>query len=78
MLFGILCRTRVRDYEAGHRRFNSRYTAPQPPDPDESFIDEESISLHCDHYHWSIASYEIEINDTDFPGRVELTFQEPE
>jgi hypothetical protein len=57
--------------------FNSHFNVPQPPDPDESFIEEQTVNLHYDRHRWSIASYWFDINTTDFPGRVELSFNEP-
>jgi hypothetical protein len=57
--------------------FNSCFTVPQRPDPDECFIEEQTVNLHYNRHRWSIASYDCEINTTDFPGRVELTFNEP-
>jgi hypothetical protein len=57
--------------------FNSHFNVPQPPDPDESFIEEQTVNLHYDRHRWSIASYWFDINTTDFPGRVELSLNEP-
>jgi hypothetical protein len=57
--------------------FNSRYNVPQPPEPDESFIEEEAVNLHYNRRRWSIASYWLNINYTDYPGRVELSLNEP-
>jgi hypothetical protein len=58
--------------------FNSRFTVPQAPVASESHIEEEEICLHYDSHRWSIGNYELHVNTTDFPGRVELTFIEPD
>lgn len=73
-----LCTHEPEIFEVAIADFNERYHVPNPPDINRCYINGvEAVELY-DSQGRGVASYVLEINTTDFPGRVELTFNEPE
>jgi hypothetical protein len=73
-----LCTHEPEIFEVAIADFNERYHVPNPPDINRCYSNgTEAVELY-DSQGREVASYVLEINTTDFPGRVELTFDEPE
>jgi hypothetical protein len=73
-----LCTHEPEIFEVAIADFNERYHVPNPPDINRCYSNgTEAVELY-DSQGRGVASYVLDINTTDFPGRVELTFNEPE